>query len=162
MAKSRPILIVQRHDYERLRGMCERFRREGATVVPDRRALDRRSPDRRKAGRRTKWTAKFPTSTFMVVPEDVSTEWVAPAPNDVLITKAAVEDHEYNLSVVPGSVQAKYDVYELAVERSRRFASFAHVDLWYTEDQTTFVLLGMFRPTPAAEDEHEERDDQPV
>ena len=61
MAKPRPILIVQRHDYERLRGMREKFRREGATVVPDRRALDRRSPDRRKAGRRTKWTAKFPT-----------------------------------------------------------------------------------------------------
>ena len=103
---------------------------------------------------------EVPDVTFMVVPDDMSTEWVAPATNDVLITKAAVEDHEYNLSVVPGSVQARYDVYELAVERARRFARFAHVDLWYTEDQTTFVLLGLFRPTPAAEDE--ERDDDPV
>ena len=49
MTKPRPVLIVQRHDYERLRDMRERFRREGARVVPDRRAIDRRSPDRCKA-----------------------------------------------------------------------------------------------------------------
>ena len=67
--------------------------------------------------------------------------------------EAAEEDHESHLSVVPGSVQTKYDVYDLAVERARRFASFAHVDLWHTEDRSTFVLLGMYRPAPPAEDE---------
>ena len=72
MTRRRPVLIVQRYDYERLRNVRERFAQEGGDVVPDRRALDRRSPDRRRAGRRTKWAAKFPSSSFMVVPSDFS------------------------------------------------------------------------------------------
>ncbi len=154
MTRRRPVLIVQRYDYERLRNVRERFAQEGGDVVPDRRALDRRSPDprspdRRRAGRRTKWAAKFPSSSFMVVPSDFSDQWGAPAPSDLLTNKIplAASDH---LSVVPGPVQAKYDSYKIAVERARRYVSFAHVDLWYTEDRATFVLLGMHRPAPAS------------
>ena len=84
----------------------------------------------------------------MVVPADISSQWVAPASSDVLIAKAPILESEYHLSVVPGPVQTKHDTYEIAVERARRFATFAHVDLWYTEDRSTFVLLGMHRPTP--------------
>ena len=109
MTKSRPVLIVLCHDFERLRRLREKFTREGGDVVPDRRALDRRSPDRQRVRRRTKWTAKFPTSSVMVVPSDVSAGWVAPAPSDVLITKAPSADSEYHLSVVPGPVQSKCD-----------------------------------------------------
>ena len=146
MTNKRPVLIVQRHDFERLRQLRDKFTAEGADVVSDRRALDRRQPDRQKAGRRTKWTAKFPSSTFMVVPPDVSEAWVVPAPGDVLIAKPLPTSDHYELSVVPGAVQAKYDHYGIAVERGRRFAKFANADMWYTEDQATYVLLGLYGP----------------
>ena len=146
VTKKRPVLIVQRHDLKRLQQLREKFADEGADVIPDRRSTDRRSPDRQRAGRRTKWTAKFPSSSFMVVPADVSAEWVAPAAGDVLVSKTPKTEEEYDLSVVPGPVQAKYDHYEVAVERARRFARFAHADMWYTEDRRTFVLLGLYRP----------------
>ena len=43
----------------------------------------------------------------------------------------------------------------MAVERAKRFAQYATIDLWYTEDQLTFVLLEAFRlpPPPPAADE---------
>ena len=152
MSKKRPVLIVQRHDFERLRQLREKFVANGADVVPDRRAVDRRGPDRQMAGRRTTWTASFPSSSFMVVPPGVSEEWVVPAPGDVLVAKGSPADKQYDLSVVPGAVQATYDRYELAVDRGCRFAKFAQVDIWYTEDRATFVLLGLYRPTRAETD----------
>jgi hypothetical protein len=64
----------------------------------------------------------------------------------VLITHTGVGREPYELSVAPGPVQARYDTYDLAVERARRFARYAHVDVWYTEDRHTFVLLELCRP----------------
>ena len=45
MTKSRPVLIVQRHDFKRLSRLREKLTRDGADVVRDRRAIDHRSPD---------------------------------------------------------------------------------------------------------------------
>ena len=51
----------------------------------------------------------------------------------------------YGTSVIPGEVQSRYDSYDLAVEHAKRFARYAAADLWYTEDELTFVLLEICR-----------------
>jgi len=148
---SRHVLIVRREDLDKLQRLKERFADEPVEIIADRRARDRRRhlrpprDERRRRGRRIGWTAKFPSSTFLVVPPDLAAAWVAPARGDVLVVNTGTGQEPYELSVVPGPVQARYDEHELAVERARRFARFAYVDLWYTEDRRTFVLLELCR-----------------
>ena len=154
MTPARHVFIVRRGDLDKLQRLKERFAEAPVEIVADRRTRDRRRElkaqrdNRRRRGRRIGWTAKFPSSTFRVVPPELAAEWVAPAQGDVLVVNTGAGTKPYELSVVPGSVQARYDEYELAVERARRFARFAYVDLWYTEDRRTFVLLELFRQAP--------------
>jgi hypothetical protein len=152
VTRPRHVFIVRRGDLDKLQRLKARFAEDPVEIIADRRARDRRHDrnplrdDRRKRGRRIGWTAKFPSSTFLIVPPDLAADWVAPARGDVLVVNTGTGAEPYELSVVPGPVQARYDEYELAVERARRFARFAYVDLWYTEDRRTFVLLDLCRP----------------
>lgn len=156
----RRVLIVRRGHVERLHRLKEKFHGLPIDVVIDRRVDDRRwkrSPrpgERRREDRRASWPAWFPSSAFMVVPAALTGEWVAPARGDALVSRLdpthAVES--YGISLIPGDVQSRYDTYELAVERAKRFAEYAAADLWYTEDRLTYVLLEIFRqPTPGAD-----------
>ncbi len=73
---------------------------------------------------RPRWTDRFPSSAFIVVPTALAGEWVAPAPGDALVYRLKSDDNEetYGLSLVPGGMQARHDAYPMAVERAKRFA----------------------------------------
>ena len=82
-----------------------------------------------------------------MVPSALADDWAAPARGDALVIRLDY-DHGvegYGTSVIPGEVQSRYDSYDLAVEHAKRFARYAAADLWYTEDELTFVLLEICR-----------------
>ena len=154
----RRVLVVRRSDLERLRRIKERFDGLPIDTVIDRRYFTRRGQqtgwavERRHLDRRVTWPSQFPSSAFVTVPVSMAEQWVAPARGDALVCKLE-QTHAsggYGLSLIPGEVQSRYDVYELAVERAKRFARYAAADLWYTEDALTFVLLEMFRRPASA------------
>ena len=79
-----------------------------------------------------------------------------PAPGNALVYRLKGEENEETcgLSLVPRGMQTRYDAYPMAVERAKRFAQYAATDLWYTEDELTFVLLDSFRqPSPRTADD---------
>ncbi len=155
-AAIRRVLVVRRDDLERFTRLKEKFRGLPVDIVVNRRVRGRRwkqSPwpvERRLEDRRETWPLRFPSSTFIVVPAALTNDWVAPARGDALVSKLddthATEG--YGISLLPGEVQSRYDTHDLAVERAKRFAQYAAVDLWYTEDGLTFVLLAIFRKPP--------------
>ena len=152
----RRVLVVRRGDLERLNRLKQKFDGLPIEVVIDRRSDDRRwmqaarPVERRRRDRRAAWPSRFPSSAFVVVPRALADDWVAPARGDALVSRL---DHTYGvetygLSVLPGEVQSRYDAYDLAVEHAKRYAKYATADLWYTEDELTFVLLEIFRKPP--------------
>jgi len=149
-------LIVRRHGVEPLSRLQETFAGRPVDVMADRRFDDRRwrradwPVERRRSQRRAAWPSRFPNSTFIVIPDAYANDWITPAPGDALVTRLAQTQAagEHGLSLIPGPVQSRYDTYEMAVERARRFAEYAAVDLWYTEDGVRFVMLGLFRRPP--------------
>ena len=155
-AAIRRVLVVRREDLERFSRLKEKFRGLPVDIVVDRRVQGRRRKqtawpvERRREDRRETWPLRFPSSAFIVVPAALTDDWVAPARGDALVSKLG-DTHElegYGISLLPGDVQSRYDTHDLAVERARRFAQYAAVDLWYTEDGLTFVLLAIFRRPP--------------
>ena len=152
-AGPRRVLIVRRGDIERLHRMKTKFKGLPVDVVIDRRHEDRRwreaagALERRRHDRRAAWPQRFPSSSFLVVPASLVDERIAPARGDALVSggDGARPGEAYGLSLVPGPIQARYDSYETAVELARRFAHYASTDLWYTEDELTFILLDAFR-----------------
>ena len=157
------VMVVRDRRPARVQFLQRRFAGKAVEVIADRRHGDRRHQlqplrtERRTSGRRCVWTARWANSDFVVVSSTTGPHFLVPEPGDVLLSKEWQSEDSYSLAVIPGSVQARYDTYELAIERARRFATFAGVDLWYTEDSRAFILVGPYRhPTePLAAAPHE-------
>ena len=153
---TRGLLVVRRGDLERLHRLKRKFDGLPIDILVDRRSDDRRwlqaawPVERRRKDRRASWPSRFPSSPFVVVPGALVDDWVVPARGDALVSRldGAEDVRDYGLSVIPGEVQSRYDAYDPAVEQAKRFARYSSADLWYTEDEVTFVLLEIFREPP--------------
>lgn len=74
-----------------------------------------------------------------------------PQPRDVIVHKRNAEQQKpstiFSVSVVGGQEQVFELTYERALNQADSFARHDHVDVWYTEDGSTFRSITRRRPT---------------
>ena len=155
------LMIVRRGQTGRYRSLEETFGREpvGATVMWDRRELDRRAigqsigDERRRRERRGVVPSTWKALDFIVVKPDqgAATEPAAPSPahhpvdGDVLIRREVGPRGPCTVNRVPDAAASLYGTYDGALQQGDAMAEQTGVDLWYTEDHQTFKVLRSYR-----------------
>ena len=70
-----------------------------------------------------------------------------PKAGDIIVLRQVHSPAVYILSVHDGPPQIAFRTHEEALEKARRFAQQARLDVWYTTDGDAFERVGQHRPS---------------